>query len=163
MGMSGSGKTVTEAKQDAGRRITALLEEIGAPILLTHRGQMIVMSRDKYGWGYRLYQVAELKIRTDASHCSCGFAGKDDCLVAAVRHLADLTRTEGETDSALFDALRTQQAARERYSFALKAAQDDVWLDRRRTALARGMSENDAHDYAGRNPMRPELWLSEVA
>src|SRR4051812_8930266 len=108
-GMPGTGSTVKEARLDAGRRIESFIAESGAPTLLNHRGHLLVISRDRFGWGYRFLETERLAIRTSASHCSCGMEGFDACLLAAVRHLADITRLYGERDSELFEALHNDR------------------------------------------------------
>jgi hypothetical protein len=160
-GMPGSGATVKEAKADAGRRIEAAFDGSYAPFMLSHRGKMLVASRDpKSGWGYRIFDADELKPYTSADHCSCMIKSRDECLLAAVRHLADIARLPGERDSVLFDALRDRDAARERGAFAQKAEQDDTFRTRYNEARERGMGENDARDYAFMNPARRELWAA---
>jgi hypothetical protein len=49
-GMDGAGRTVTEAKQDAGRQIERALEGSYEPTILASRGMAIMVWRDPYGW-----------------------------------------------------------------------------------------------------------------
>lgn len=158
-GMPGSGATVKEAKVDAGTKLERFVTEDATPVLLAHRGYLLCISRSRWGWGYRFWQFAEMKPRTDADLCSCGFASRDSAVLAAVRHLADVTRNPGERDSELFSALRNdRERSHEIAAFADKAAKDDVFQARYREARSRGLSDIDCHNYALCNPATPELW-----
>ena len=160
-GMPGSGATVKEAKLDAGKRISEALEGSYAPFVLNHRGKLLIASRNpRFGWGYRFYDEGEMPVYFNADQCSCGFDTRDECLLAAVRHLADVTHIEGERDSPLFDALGSRLAERERETFAYNMERNDTFQARYRDAIARGMKDGDAHDYAGMNPARRDLWES---
>jgi len=164
-GMPGEGPTVKEAKADAGRKIEAAFAEgpgkggYYAPLVLSHRGKLLVASRHPLrGWGYRLDSDLFEKCYQEFSHCSGGFASFSECREAAVRHLADLTRIEGETDSPLFDALPERNRDEVRRDMQYRWGRNDVANERYRLAIANGYNANDAHDYAWCNPMRPELW-----
>lgn len=157
-GMPGSGATVTEAKQDAGRKIESLLQDLGMPLLLHHKGAVAILTRDTYGWGYRLFDVSTLKAYQYAGHCSGGFDSREECLKAAVHHLAQNMRRIGEKDAEIFDALPERDRALARREFAIEAERDDLFQTRYREALARGMENGDAHDYACQNPARRDLW-----
>jgi len=164
-GMPGSGSTVKEAKLDAGRKIESAFEGSYAPVLLNHRGTLLVISRNpKCAWGYRMFDLNELKPRTVADHCSCGFQSEEEALLAAVKHLADIKRQHGERDSDLFDLLRGREQADARREFSSRAEWADDYQDRYKLAIESGMPTGDAHDFAGRNPARRELWAcTEVA
>lgn len=53
-GMEGEGRTLTEAKKDAGRKIQAALGGYYTPELLTWRGETALIYREPNGWRYSL-------------------------------------------------------------------------------------------------------------
>lgn len=151
-GMPGSGPTVKEAKLDAGRKIEAALEGCYAPLLLNFRGMLLVISRNPRDWGYRMFDLSEMKFLTVADHCSCGFQSEDEALLAAVKHLADNKRQHGERDSELFDVLRGRERDNARREFSSNAERSDDFRDRYTLAISRGMPTGEAHNYACGDP-----------
>lgn len=49
-GMDGAGRTLTDAKKDAGRKIEAAMKGSYEPTVLASRGVVILLWRDPYGW-----------------------------------------------------------------------------------------------------------------
>jgi hypothetical protein len=157
-GMPGTGRTVTEAKQDAGRNIEAALSGDYTPAVLTFRGTVALIARDpKTGWGYRFVH-SEKGEMLQRMYLNCGYTDYEDCLLHAVRHIADNERKTGERDSELFNVLRPRIASEVRREFAQKAEYDDVFQARYREAQGRGMSDGEAYAYAHRDPSRRDLW-----
>ena len=61
LGMWGTGRTKTEAKQDAARRIEEALGGSYTPVILTAGGETILMYRDPLsGWSYHFVRDGEL-------------------------------------------------------------------------------------------------------
>lgn len=159
-GMSGTGPTVKEAKAAAGAKLEAWVKDDHNPVLLNWRGTLLVMSRDAHGWGYRMYDLADLKTVTFTSHCSCGMGSRSECLLAAVKHLADIKRQYGERTCELFGILhRTTEMLRIERDFAADAERQDQFRDRHRFAVeVMKLPSNTAHNWAGMNPYEYELW-----
>ncbi|MFH1635798.1 MAG: hypothetical protein ABIG63_17540 [Chloroflexota bacterium] len=157
-------QTRQEAREEAEQILAEFYTESSVPFVLNWRGTMAVGYRDRFGWGYRFYD--SFGMFQNVCHCSCGFANRRECITAAVFHLADVKREEGETSSDLFcsHALvidsKIEQAIDD---FTRRAKQNDEFARRYREAIARGMGTGDAHDYAGRNPARRELWETIAA
>lgn len=161
-GMPGTGRTVREAKQDAARKIEAALDGTYQPMVLSYRGLTAVVWRvAKHGWVYGfLHELEASHFERCEPTCypGAGEAEPTTALLACVNHMVSITRQEGEIDSPLFDALPPDMAAEARRTLALQAPWQDEFQRRYREAIAKGMSDNDAHAYASRNPSRPELW-----
>lgn len=169
-GMSGTGATVKEAKADASRKLQAAMEGDYLPYLLTLRDEMAIVARDPVsGWGYRLIHSD----RKPVTECwlNQGYGdSRDEVMLNCARHLIDNVRQVGDTFdnspdlTAFIDALPGRKIATElrRWS-ASDWARSDEFQTRYRQAVAMGLSSLDCHDYAGRNPMRPELWNEEAA
>jgi hypothetical protein len=153
----------TAARAEAEQTLVEAYSGDYAPVVLCHRGTMLVASRDPQGWGYRMIGLGDLETHQRVGHCSSGFTSREDCLRAAVFHLGENTRKPSENTTVLFDLLKpgpvTDGARR---IFASNAARNDEFQARYDEAINRGMSTVDAHDCAGRNPARRELWQTAV-
>ena len=52
-GVSGQGETVAKAKEDAGRKITAIIKDI-EPRFATYKDHVVVAGRTEYSAGYKI-------------------------------------------------------------------------------------------------------------
>lgn len=156
-GVEATGRNVTEAKREAGKRIEQMIAGDYAPVLLSHRGQAILVYRTpESGWssvivcddaGLREGRLSGSSLRDD----------RREALRSAAEHLAQLTwQPEDGTSAPQFLIERGD-----------KHSADDFrrWAEfqlRYREAIAKGMEHFDAHSYAGRNPGRRDLWETEL-
>jgi hypothetical protein len=90
-GMEGTGRTMTEAKKDAGRKVEEALAGSYEPMLLESRGWAIIIWRDPHGW--RFNTIAEKgEYRKDAFRCyTSGTKDRLDVFASALLHLAQMT------------------------------------------------------------------------
>lgn len=147
-GMSGSGRTVTEAKQNAGRAIKAALDGSYTPEIIAWRGTGMLVHREPNGWCYRIITEPDGSTREGPVYGCPNDKDKAAALLAASRHLADQGMRETDTEPPEF--LKDRESRGE-FMYKLE------FLRRYRKAQRAGMNDNDAHSYAGRNPARPEL------
>lgn len=164
-GMYGEGATMKEAKLDAGRKIEQAMEGSYDPFAVTWRGIVAVLARSpKSGYGYRfIYLKASDKPEVSNSWNVLATDDFEDARFQMLRHLADITRKPGETDSPLFEYLRTRTAVEYRREFEQMAKRDD--FTRARFLIAQKVMKlpnGDAHDWALMNPARRELWQGTV-
>lgn len=149
-GMDGTGATVTEAKKDAGAKITAALTGSYTPHVLTHKGYAILIWREPNGWHNRIIADPSDGIRTDSR--GMGFCPGDserDAIRGAQRHLAQLGWQHDDGPEAP-EFLTDRHDRADFRSWA-------VFQLRHRAARAYGLNPNDAHSWAGRDPSRPDL------
>lgn len=88
-GFSGTGRTVKDAKLDAGRKIEKLSRELKSPRLIHWRGHAAVVFRDSFGWNYGFLKHPD----TDFYEHIGGSCGHDDeraAIDACKRHIADI-------------------------------------------------------------------------
>jgi len=150
-GWESSGKTVAEAKQTAAREIKAALQGSYDPILMSWRDHTILCWRTPHGWNSRIIRD-ELGIRCNGVLYGSGYNGQTEheCARQARLQLAQLTwKAEDGTEPPQI----VQHTGLEK-EFASWAEFQYRYQDARKL----GMSDDDAHSYAGRNPARPELW-----
>lgn len=87
-GVEGTGRTITDAKKDAGAKIEQMLKGDYTPYLLRHGEYMALITREPhYGWGYRLIHPDTLGRMFTTS---CGPGGFAECLSRAKYHVAQL-------------------------------------------------------------------------
>lgn len=145
-GVEGTGRTVTEAKKDAGERIRQALAGPYTPTVLSYRGTAMLVYREPGGWCYRI--IAEPDgIRDGKVWGSPNDPTEADALRAAGRHLADITMQEADTDPPAF--VHRDDVREWRRSL-------DV-LRRYRQAQRAGLTDEEARSYALRDPARPDL------
>lgn len=150
-GFEGAGRTVTEAKKDAGRKIEQAFEGDYTPEVFAYRGHSYLVWRTPEGWCNRA--VAGPDGPRDGKLYACANHGHDrrkDCVREVLSHLAQIAwvESDGQTPPAFLTDRDSLSDYRTWTEFQLRYA------DARR----RGMDDHDAHSYAGRNPGRPELW-----
>lgn len=88
-GMDGTGRTVTEAKKDAGAKIERALTGSYEPTLLSSRGFIVLVYRDPDGWRSAII-ADETGVRERVSHSS-GRADREEALGEAFANLAQLS------------------------------------------------------------------------
>ena len=165
-GMPGSGATVKEAKLDAGRRIEEALDGDYTPSLIHWRQFTVLLARDpKYGWGYRISHPGEIQERM---YLNSRDGDRDECLKVLVMHIADIARPTGENpeDSLpLFNILSGHIAKHNAYrEFVDNCIRSDRFQLRYRHAKdVLGMTDVEAHDWAGMNPANRERWQGTEA
>jgi hypothetical protein len=89
-GFQGQGATVKEAKQDAGRKIEALHHGTWEPVVVTWRGETILIYRTLDGWISRFLQHKGEPLKV-SSGCQCH--GNDDVkevIRSVQRHVVQL-------------------------------------------------------------------------
>jgi hypothetical protein len=156
-GVVAEGRKVTEAKKAAGKKIERAMTANYTPEIIAWRGHAKLIYRTPDG-----YETATVmdngKIREGSpGHSSWGRDGEDYAMVCASVRM-DLAQLgwEPEDGDAVPDVLRNSPRLHGEWR---------SWVEfqtRYRDAVSRGMGSNDAHSYAGRNPMRPELWRHEA-
>lgn len=151
-GMGGAGKTVKEAKQDAARKIEAVLDGHYFPRIITYRGNSILVYRTPQAWHTTII-VDDGEPRQGVLTSSCMYETESEAASAAQLQVAQLgwKRQDGYT---MPDFL-TDKQKREMHTMIT------FWM-RYQDAKAAGMNDHDAHDYAWKNPGRPELWAKEI-
>lgn len=153
-GMPGEGRTVKEAKQDAGARIEKALDGDYSPILVQWNGLVCVAYRHPmHGWGYRF--IHEETPVQYVSHCSSGFDGREECTHRMLVHIADVTHRRGDVEAdALIDcsALPTRRREEAKSEIRKRFAESNAYWQRYDAAIAAGHSEEAARQYAHGNP-----------
>jgi hypothetical protein len=140
-GFQGQGATVKEAKQDAGRKIDALHQGTWEPVIVTWRGETVLIHRTLEGWLSRFLQHKDepLKVST-----GCQFHGTDD-LKAVIRsvqsHVVQLGWTFEDPIDLFPDFFTNEADRREAISYR-------QWQIAYRKFKAEGHSDNDAHRLA---------------
>lgn len=154
-GMDGEGRNLTEAKKDAGNKIEKALAGSYTPEILTHRGYAVLLYREPSGWASRL--IADPQRGLVGGHVYGSSIGTYERVKQST--LLNLAQLGWEPKDGL-DApefVRGREMVNEftgwvrfqmRYAFARNE---------------KGLSDFDAHAYAGCDPSRPELWLPEGA
>lgn len=75
-GVEGAGKTVKEAKLDAGRKIETMLKGDYVPEVIAFRGFVALLWREPYGWfsklltDYHTHEIQTGRLNGCASHAS---------------------------------------------------------------------------------------------
>ena len=89
-GMDGEGRTITEAKKDAGAKIEKALHGYYTPRILRHAGYMALVAREPFsGWGYRLIH-ADSTATEESIYLSSSREDREDCVKTCFRHMAQL-------------------------------------------------------------------------
>lgn len=116
-GVEGSGRTVTEAKKDAGQKIRDMLAGSYMPHVVTYRGWAMLVYREPFsGWCTRTIADDEgIRSGTDGGSCH-GYNDQFDAMKAARMHVAQMAWTEA--DGLTAPAFLPDQEAREFVSWA---------------------------------------------
>lgn len=147
-GVSGIGRNVTEAKRDAGRKIEAMVDA-RKPRIVSWRGHAQMIWRGPEAWcSASVCDAGEL--REDVSYQTHGIDDLEDVIRSCKRHMAQMAwKPEDGTACDLLADDRNEARDFARWAeFQL----------RYREARACGMTDQDAFDFAQRNPARPQLW-----
>ena len=86
-GFTGTGPTVKEAKQDAGRKIQALQSGYWSPKIVEWRGYAILITRNLHGWERHFIQHPGEALHVGSS--CCGYESEQEAVASARRHVAD--------------------------------------------------------------------------
>ena len=147
-GVDGSGRTVTEAKQDAGRKIQALVKELRFPSVYRFPTGIIgVVARTLDGWSYALL-YADQDSRTD-EHAASGYGDQAATIAAMRRHAAQ--NLVFEVPDHGLSVLVDDGARREHIGYV-------NWQLDYRALRAAGKSEHEAHEAAS---TRWKHWIPE--
>jgi hypothetical protein len=141
-GFEGSGATVKEAKQDAGRKIEALHSGSWTPVLVTWRGHTALLTRDTHGWTKRFLQHDgdPLKIGQGSEHFGSG-SNFTDALHSTQRHIVQLGWQFGDPIDIFPDWFTDEAGRKEAISYR-------QWQLRYKQNKADGLSDNEAHQKA---------------
>ena len=150
-GVTGTGKTVKEAKQDAGRKIEKIVQgDYTLRVVRTKRHTAVIWNTPD-GWVSRIITGPETqdinRVWPSAHHPE----GVEEAMDRVSFHLCQLEWKPCDTEPAL------------ELPPAFKAEWDSWVVFQRRYAEARkkGMNDTEAHFYAVRNPSRPDLWADD--
>jgi hypothetical protein len=148
-GVEGTGRTVTEAKKDAGKKIEKALEGSYTPQILAWRGYVALVYRDMQGWQSRLIMDPERGVIDGPVHGSHYGDEIKEAVDAANSNLAQLGwKPEDCLECPSILTTREQQSDfRHWCKFQL----------RYKAAKSAGLNDNEAHSFAGYNPSTPEL------
>ena len=152
VGMEGTGKTLAAAKQDAAAKAEAALTGDYTPEIIAFRGVVALVWREPTGWCSTLLQYPGIEFRTGRPHCTGSYYDKrKEAIARTKQHVAQLAWQESDgTESPLL----ADASPAERSEFRSQAEFKLRYLEGRR----KGIPERDLHDYASRNPWRPEVW-----
>lgn len=145
-GVEGAGRNVTEAKKDAGRKIEASLTGSYTPTIVAWRGNAVLVFREPGGWCTRLIADSE-GIREGRQYGHPNHSQEKDAIKEAREHVAQLGWRLGDEPPEFL--------ARESVPDFQRWAE---FQTRYAEARERGLTDNDAHAYAGRDPARAALW-----
>lgn len=132
-GFSGSGKNVTEAKRDAGRKIEAMANGTWSPEVIQLGENAMLVYRDQYGW-HDMWLMLKGNLRKEPFCGSCNDDTRQEAVTRAVFRLAceDPDMTE---DHPIWERIPYHNNARQRkiddwkrdraFQTAYKAAPED--------------------------------------
>lgn len=135
-GMEGEGRTVALAKQDAARKINAVLDGSYAPVCIPGRVTIGIVFRTTFGWSYRIVERAGVELST-CYHPSEGFDSADR---ACRSHMA---QNELDLDHP-FDVPTYLTDKRDRSEYIDYAA----WQLAARAAQTQGLTDTEIHAWA---------------
>lgn len=138
-GVDGAGRTVTEAKRDAGRRIEKIVAHL-YPAIFSYRGHSVVIYRTTDGYSYSLIHPESSGAIHSSS--SCG-DDRHESMACAISHLLSITRREGEMDVPEWAASYLDVR-----SLHSEWACSDAFQRAYRAAEASGLADHNAHRWA---------------
>jgi hypothetical protein len=140
-GMEGTGRTLTEAKKDAGAKIERALSGDYSPRIIRRKGYAALVYREPSGWHYCCLANEHGLVRDDLpGSMYCGTLA--DAIDSATFHVAQ-NAWDGEEGEA-FDAL-AKGLSRERKS---ELHTWSLWQLRWRHAVKHGFSREEAWQWA---------------
>lgn len=135
-GMEGTGRTVSEAKKDAGAKIEKALKGYYTPLILRHDGEMALVARDPFqGWGYRLIHADSTETKEQV-YLNTGIWSQEDCIRSAFHHMAQNAGHYRGIESKLNDSQKRDLDSYFR------------WQDDYKRLRSEGLSDTDAHRMA---------------
>lgn len=138
-GMEGEGKTLTEAKQDAGRKLEAAMDGSYLPYVFTHMGHTLIVFREPDGWAYMMIYPDD---DGQKSGSSSGGNSQEETIRQGLRHMAQ-NLYNPKTGEDGMSVLRNKDDIR----------QHQNWVEWQRVYLAwadLGASDGTCRDYANR-------------
>lgn len=149
--VTGYGRNVTEAREDAIRRAAAALEgDWPVPYVFAWRGWTIMVWRDASGYAWKAFQDAG-ETHDPNGYSQSAFDTFDAAKQAARRHLAAVGWTPE-------DGVELPEWLTDRDDRAQVASQYLHYARYYEACKIHGLKDNDAHDYAGCNPGNPQAW-----
>lgn len=145
-GVEGSGRTVTEAKRDAGRKIEAAFAGSYTPEMLAWRGYAILLYRSPEGWHKAL--VVDDGVPRESFGTGSAERDRERARREALMQLAQLGWSHDD-GSDVPPFLTDRHEIAEFQSWA-------EFQRRMRAAKLAGLEYRDAFDYATRNPARDD-------
>lgn len=143
-GMEGTGRNVTQAKQDAARKIEAVLSGYWSPVLIRGRKYLMLVYREPNGWRSKLIDPRDTKARIVDTVYGNFIPGstQDEAVADASRHLAQV-EIDLDAPDPFFPPpyLTHDRDVREWRSYV-------AWQLAARHAQKLGMSDNDMHRWA---------------
>ena len=159
-GMEGTGRNVTDAKQDAARKIMAALSGSYNPAVLECRGWTILLWRTPDAWYSRIIQQKGEPV-TNSPSTNWEGDDREEAIRSARAHLAQLAwrhadglavpRTDEDVEIALDQRQRGEFLSWAGFQLAYRAARE------------RGMSDTEAHQWACHHPVQPHGEQAAVA
>jgi hypothetical protein len=141
--MDGEGRTLTEAKKDAGRKIEEALARPYQPMFLQVREERAIVWTNPYGFCYGLLEKGLPVMGSGISHCS----SREDALQAARRHLLQITWEFTDGTSHPYGSAEENRELESWFKFQIAY----------RVSRNRGMTDLEAHAYASSNPRMEDL------
>lgn len=145
-GIDGSGPTVREAKQDAARKLTALVNDLRrtSPLIILIEGHAALVWRDANGWTYRLITDENGALRDGPQYGSSSSADDREATERSVRrHLAMNAWTHDKDDAWLAAIPGLTEADRRQIGDWC------AWQRRYKVARDAGKTDAEARDIAG--------------
>lgn len=143
-GVEATGRTVTEAKQSAARRIERYAETGPAPEIIVAGEYAALLWRDlAYGWEYRLIATPSHGLESGRLFGGGSHDSKADTERTCRRHLADCA-TDWRTCFTADDVHPVCEEQRDRKEIASNCA----WQRRYHAYKARGFNDNQCHALA---------------
>jgi hypothetical protein len=135
-GMDGEGKNLTEAKRDAGEKISKALDRIGYVEIMTMGNLSAIIYGDKYGFSYKILWP---DMNKNGRIYGCSHHGNiEETKRSLLTHLAQATWT---TDMGTMHPDLTGQEQREFSRWA-------SWQLKYADGKQRGMDDTEARNYA---------------
>ncbi len=137
-GVEGTGRTLTEAREDAGKTIKARMTGTYTPEIIAHKGYTLLLWRDLYGWNFSILTDHETgKLRSGFIYGCSGSQTFEDARNAGAAHLARCAWEYGDGSDAP-DILTTKEGRQQFTDWAL-------WQARYKTFRAQGCDDSTAH------------------
>jgi hypothetical protein len=150
-GWEGGDNSKAAAIADLRKVMETAAKDDYTPEIFSWRGHAILLARHPvYGWGSRIIQHQGQPIETQRVSLSSGNChDRRTAKNAVLLHLCQIGWNPHEPTPEILPP--------EQYGEFLRWADFQNRAHTGRTVM--GLSDQDAFDYAGRNPARPELWL----